>query len=314
MMTHRAISILCVLPDQWRDYYLDTFRERLPQARFFAPEDAPVPEDITYAFVLQPPHGYLARFPNLKAIMPVGAGVEHVLADDALPDVPVIRMIQPDMAQRMSEYIVQHALNHLRRLRQIQAAQARSEWKLFVCPAATEVTVGILGLGRLGTHAAGYLSAVGFRVRGWSRTPKPDCDFPAFAGRSELPAFLSECDVLVSLLPLTPDTSGLIDQNFLSLLTPGASIINASRGGIIRDEDLMASLNSGHISEATLDAFAIEPLPASHPYWSHPKVTVTPHCASAALAEAVADRMQVIIETIESGGTPSPVVDRASGY
>lgn len=313
-MTHRVISILCILPDQWREYYLATFREKLPQAHFLTPEDNPPPEEMTYAFVLSPPQGYLARFPNLKAIMPVGAGVEHILADPELPDVPIVRMVQPDMTQRMSEYVVQHALNHLRRLRQIQAAQARSDWKLFVCPAATEVTVGILGLGTLGMHAAGYLSSVGFKVRGWSRNPKPECGFPAFAGPNGLPAFLSDCDILVSLLPLTPETSGLIDRQVLSTLKPGASIINASRGGVIVDEDLLASLDSGQVSEATLDAFDVEPLPADNPYWSHPKVTVTPHCASAALAEAVAERMEMIIDTIENGGTPSPLVDRSTGY
>lgn len=313
-MLHPDIAILCVLPQPWRDYYLGAFRDRLAPARFLTPEDAPDAGSITYAFVLAPPPGYLAGFPGLKAIMPVGAGVEHVLADPALPDIPIVRMVQPDMAQRMSEYIVQHALNHMRKFRQIRAAQSCREWDLFPCAAATETTVGILGLGTLGQHAAGCLSALGFRVRGWSRTAKDLPGMACFAGKENLPAFLSGCDILVSLLPLTPETQGLVGHEVLSSLRPGASFINASRGGVVKDDELIACLDSGRISEATLDAFDIEPLPRDHPYWTHPLVTVTPHCASAATAEAVAERLRQVIESVERGETPTPVVDRRAGY
>lgn len=313
-MLNQDISILCVLPELWRGYFIDTFVEQLAPARFVTPDDEPDPASISYAFVLAPPPGYLAGFPNLKAIMPVGAGVEHILTDPDLPDVPIVRMVQPDMAQRMSEYIVQHSLNHMRGLRQIQTAQTRAEWNLFAAPTAPDVTVGILGLGTLGQHAGQMLSAVGFGVRGWSRTPKTISGMDTFAGMDSLPAFLSRCHVLVSLLPLTPETHHLVDNKLLSQLPPGASIINASRGGVVRDDDLIESLDRGHISEATLDAFDVEPLPADHPYWAHPRVTVTPHCASAATAEAVAARLREVIETVERGEAPTPVVNRDVGY
>ncbi|MCI4643187.1 MAG: glyoxylate/hydroxypyruvate reductase A [Hyphomonadaceae bacterium] len=313
-MLHPDLDILCVLPKLWQGYFVDAFRERLAPARFLTPEDVADPARITYAFVLAPPPGYLAGFPNLKAIMPVGAGVEHVLADPDLPDVPIVRMVQPDMAQRMSEYIVQHALNHMRRFRQIREAQARAEWNLFAAPTAPDTTVGILGLGTLGQHAGACLAALGFKVRGWSRTPKQVPGMESFAGREGLQAFLSECDILVSLLPLTPETQDLIDRDLLCALRPGASLINASRGGVVKDDDLIACLDDGIIGEATLDAFDIEPLPADHPYWSHPRVTVTPHCASAATAEAVSDRIRQVIETVERGEAPTPVVDRKTGY
>ncbi|WP_321490145.1 glyoxylate/hydroxypyruvate reductase A [uncultured Hyphomonas sp.] len=313
-MTASKVSLLCVLPEAWRDYYLDGFRKRLPDVQLVLPQDAIPPESITYAFVLAPPPGYLARFPRLKAIMPVGAGVEHILADPDLPDVPVVRMVQPDMAQRMSEYIVQHVLNHMRRYREIREAQARQAWNLFVSPTAQDTTVGILGLGTLGQHAATYLRPLGFKVRGWSRTPKSVQGVECFVGDDSLPEFLSGCDVLVSLLPLTPETAQLIDAQALKCLPRGASLINASRGGIIKDADLIASLDNGEVSEATLDAFDIEPLPEDYPYWTHPRVTVTPHCASAATVEAVADRLREVITQVERGGMPSPVVDRTTGY
>lgn len=308
------VSLLCVLPEAWRTYYLDGFRECLRDVHLLLPEDKPESDSVSYAFVLAPPPGYLARFPRLKAIMPVGAGVEHILADPDLPEVPIVRMVQPDMAQRMSEYIVQHALNHMRRFRQIRTAQACKTWNLFASPTAREFTVGILGLGTLGCHAATYLTSLGFNVRGWSRTPKSVPGVTSFAGADSLPEFLSACDILVSLLPLTQETTHLIDAHTLSCLPRGASLINASRGGIINDGDLIACLDSGQVSEATLDAFDIEPLPADHPYWSHPQVTVTPHCASAATVEAVADRLREVIALVEQGGMPSPVVNRATGY
>ncbi|WP_439620933.1 2-hydroxyacid dehydrogenase [Hyphomonas sp.] len=306
--------VICVLPTVWEAYFVNTFRTTLGAFEFVTPSDHPDVQRVQYALVLQPPAGYLREFCHLKAIMPIGAGVEHVLSDPELPDVPLVRMVQPDMAQRMSEYIAQHSLNHLRRLREIQAAQRARRWIMVHGPPATDCTIGILGYGALGQHACDVLRGIGFKVRGWSRTPKAAGNAEMFHGKSALPDFLSKCQVLVNLLPLTPQTRGMIDSSIFEALPPGVSFINASRGAIVNDSALLSHLDSGHISEATLDAFAIEPLAPTHSFWTHPSITVTPHCASAATASAVSARLKQVIETIEQGGTPDHVVDRALGY
>ena len=238
-------------------------------------------DDIEIAVVWKPPAGGLKRFPNLKLIVSIGAGVDHVLADPELPrHVPIMRTTSEDMTVRMREYVLLHVLRLHRSLPDIEVAQTRREWLQRVNPPAHERAVGIMGLGNLGMDCARCLSAIGFNVRGWSRRRKTlDC-IESYAGEEERDAFLEGTEILVCLLPLTAKTEGILNAELFQRLPQGASIINAARGEHLVDEDLLASLNRGHIASATLDVFHIEPLPSSSPFWDHPGVLVTPHVAS----------------------------------
>ena len=238
-------------------------------------------EDIEIAVVWKPPAGGLRRFPNLKLIVSIGAGIDHVLADPELPrHVPILRTTGEDLTIRMREYVVLHVLRLHRRLPEIEAAQSRKEWLQLINPPAHERRIGVMGLGALGSDCAKALSAIGFDVAGWSRRRKATDGIESFAGDQELGPFLERSEILVCLLPLTPKTEGILNADLFRRLPEGACIINAARGGHLVEADLLDALDDGRIGAATLDVFHTEPLPASSPFWSHPKVLVTPHVAS----------------------------------
>jgi glyoxylate/hydroxypyruvate reductase A len=264
--------------EQW---WLEHLRSLLPEIDCRPWEDPGDPAEIEIAVVWKPPAGGLKRFPNLRAIVSIGAGIDHVLADPELPKhVPIIRTTGEDLKVRMREYVVLHVLRLHRRLPEIDAAQARCEWLQLVNPPAYERRVGLMGLGNLGADCARALQAVGFDVAGWSRRPRTIDGVKSYAGEEGLATFLERTEVLVCLLPLTSSTEGILNADLFSKLPRGASIINAARGGHLVEGDLLAALDTGQISSATLDVFRTEPLPGDHPFWSHPKVLVTPHVAS----------------------------------
>jgi glyoxylate/hydroxypyruvate reductase A len=264
--------------EQW---WLEHLRSLLPEIDCRPWEDPGDPAEIEIAVVWKPPAGGLKRFPNLRAIVSIGAGIDHVLADPELPKhVPIIRTTGEDLKVRMREYVVLHVLRLHRRLPEIDAAQARREWLQLVNPPAYERRVGLMGLGNLGADCARALQAVGFDVAGWSRRPRTIDGVKSYAGEEGLATFLERTEVLVCLLPLTSSTEGILNADLFSKLPRGASIINAARGGHLVEGDLLAALDTGQISSATLDVFRTEPLPGDHPFWSHPKVLVTPHVAS----------------------------------
>lgn len=254
-------------------------------------------------------------YPNLKLIQALGAGVDHIMRDPARPpEVPVARLIDRALTTGMSEYVLLAVLRYHRQLPLFEAAQAKAEWLDLAAPDTTKARVGILGLGALGTDAALKLSALGFPVAGWSRTPKAVPGIESFHGADGLPRFLARTQFLVCLLPLTPDTRGIINATTLSQLPAGAYVINPGRGGHVVDEDLLAALDSGHIAHATLDVFNREPLPAEHLYWRHPKVTVTPHSASVTVPESAAPQIVENIRRVREGLAPHNLVDPARGY
>lgn len=275
--------------------------------------------DVAYACVWKQPPGVLARCANLKAIFSIGAGVDHVFADPDLPPVPIVRIVDPDLTMRMGEYVVLHVLMHHRFQRAYDAQQRRRLWRENRQPAASAVTVGILGFGVLGRHAGDLLRRIGFKVVGWSRTPKTADGVTTFHGPQGLDAFLAQTDILVGLLPHTEETVGMIDAPLLRKLKRGGALggpflINAGRGPTQVEADILACLDDGTLMGATLDVFATEPLPAASPLWSHPKVTVTPHNAAATAASALAKNILDQIERFEAGGALHNVVDRRRGY
>ncbi|MEM9222957.1 MAG: glyoxylate/hydroxypyruvate reductase A [Pseudomonadota bacterium] len=298
--------------EAWWVEHLQSLLPDIPCRRWNDPGNL---DDVRYAVVWRPPPGGLARFANLEVIVSMGAGIDHVLADPELPGgIPIIRTTGPDLTQRMREYICLHVLRLHRRLPEIEAAQRRGEWQQIICPTARDRRVGILGLGVLGADSARSLAVLGFDVAGWARRPKEIDGVTCFSGPDSLEPFLARSEILVCLLPLTPATAGILNGDLFAKLPKGAAVINAARGEHLVDEDLLAGLESGQISAATLDVFDTEPLPQEHPFWDHPKVLVTPHVASlidpVAGGKLIADNLRRFI-----AGEPVPdLVDLAAGY
>ena len=271
--------------------------------------------DIEFALVWKPERGVLRTFPNLKAIFSIGAGVDHLFTDPDLPEgVPVVRMVEPELTRGMTEYVVMHVLCHHRRQRLIEANQRAQVWDVIESPTAPSRKVGIMGLGELGAAAARALVALEFDVAGWSRTAKDISGVACFHGEAGMADFLARSEILVCLLPLTPQTEGILNADLFNRLPRGAGLINAARGGHQIEEDILVALDSGQLSEATLDVFRGEPLPAGHPFWSHPLVTVTPHNASLTDPDGAVRQVMANIARIRHGEPPTNIVDPKAGY
>jgi glyoxylate/hydroxypyruvate reductase A len=275
---------------------------------------------IRYALSWRHPPGALADLPNLKAIFSLGAGVDHLFADPALPDRPIVRVIDPDLTTRMSEWVVMHALIHLRQFSRYQRQQRERVWADDDGqPKAADINVGVLGLGVLGADAALKLKALGFAVAGWSASEKSLPGIAAFHGADGLNRLLAATDMLVVLLPLTEATRGMIDASLLARLRPGGRLggpvlINASRGGLQVEADILAALDSGRLKGASLDVFEHEPLPRDSRFWTHPAVYVSPHNAAISSPEAIAGAVARAIAAHERGEPLMNLVDRRRGY
>jgi glyoxylate/hydroxypyruvate reductase A len=275
--------------------------------------------DAHYALAWNPPAGELAEYENLRVIFSAGAGVEHLLGDPTLPDLPIVRLVDDNLTMRMGEYVVLHVLLHHRRMLEYQEQQRASTWRLLDQPAAEEIRVGILGLGELGADSARKLSQLGFQVAGWSRSKKRIAGVESFAGEAVLDAFLARTDILVALLPLTPATTGVLNGALLAKLArdgalPGPVLINAGRGGLQVEADILSALDDGTLWAASLDVFENEPLPEASPLWAHPRVVITPHNASISEGPAVAAYMLEQIAAFEAGNPLSNLVDPKRGY
>ena len=314
-MSSILLAIMGWDPKGWEQ----RFRALAPQHDIRAWPEIGDPADINYACVWKPPPGLLAGFPNLKAIFSLGAGADDLLADPKLPDVPVVRIVDSDLTMRMTEYVVLHVLIYHRRQRLYDAQQRERVWREHSQPAASEVLVGIMGLGVLGTSAAWMLHRLGFKVAGWSRTPKALPGLETFHGADGLEQFLRRSEILVCLLPATHATRGIINIDLLRRLRSsgalkGAYLINAGRGSLQVDDDILAALEEGSLSGATLDVFPTEPLSVGSPLWDHPKVTITPHNAAQAVPQTLATSVLQQIDRIEFGLPLTNTIDRVTGY
>jgi glyoxylate/hydroxypyruvate reductase A len=303
-------------PERWKRRFDEVCTDRrvvrLPDAGFD-------PADIHYAAVWKPAPGELAAFPNLRVIFNLGAGVDALMADTSLPKVPLVRVAVSDLTGRMSEYIVLHALMHHRQEPYLRASQREKRWRPKSQWPANAISVGVMGLGTLGSHAAQALRHLGFRVAGWSRSRKQIDGIDCFHGEAALDAFLQRTDILVCLLPLTPDTRHILDRGLFSKLhrdSPmGAPVlINAGRGALQNEADILACLDDGTLGGASLDVYATEPLPADSRFWSHPKVVLTPHNAADTDPDEISKYVAAQIARFEAGGALENVVDRGRGY
>jgi glyoxylate/hydroxypyruvate reductase A len=280
------------------------------------------PADIRYALAWQPPAGLLKSLPNLELILSIGAGVDHLLADPELPQVPIARFVDPDLTQRMSQYVALNVLFHHRRMCEFRALQGNKVWQYLPEASAHALRVGVMGLGVLGAAAARALKAFGYRLRGWSRSPKSLSGVDCFSGAAGLEPFLSGTDILAVLLPLTPDTRGILSRALFGKLSregrderlPGPVLINAGRGGLQVDADILSALEEGSLYAASLDVFEAEPLPQSSPLWTHPRVLITPHNAAESAPEAIARYTLKQMKRHARGAPLKNLIDRALGY
>jgi glyoxylate/hydroxypyruvate reductase len=303
-------------PERWKARFDEVCRNRrvlpLAEAKLLA-------ADVHYAAVWKPVPGELAAFPNLKVIFNLGAGVDALMADKTLPDVPLVRVAVSDLTDRMAEYVALHVLMHHRQELYLRESQRARRWApKFQWPAGA-ISVGIMGLGVLGANAAEVLRRIGFRVSGWSRSERRIDGVTCFHGAAGFDAFLRQTDILVCLLPLTAGTRHILDRDVFAKLNRtspmGAPVlINAGRGGLQNEAELLACLDDGTLGAASLDVFSEEPLPADSPFWTHPRVVLTPHNAADTDPDEISRYVARQIERFEAGGALENVVDRGRGY
>jgi glyoxylate/hydroxypyruvate reductase A len=303
-------------PSRWKARFDEVCRGRRV---LMLPDTGFDPAEVHYAAVWKPRPGELAAFPKLRVIFNLGAGVDALMADRSLPDVPLVRVAVPDLTGRMTEYVVLHVLMHHRQEPYLRESQRLRRWAPKYQWAASAVTVGIMGLGTLGAHAADVLRRIGFRVVGWSRSARQLDGITCFAGERDLESFLRQTDILVCLLPLTPDTRHVLNRDLFAKLKRNGPlgapvVINAGRGGLQDEADILRALDDGTLGAASLDVFETEPLPIDSPFWSHPKVVLTPHNAADTDPDEISKYVARQIERFEAGGTLENVVDRTRGY
>jgi glyoxylate/hydroxypyruvate reductase len=270
---------------------------------------------IEYALVWHPEPGMLATLPNLRMIFGLGAGIDHLLRDPDLPrHVPIVRLVDPHMTDAMSEYVALSVLRLHRQDLDYLAQQREAVWREREQKNAAERPVGILGFGTLGQDAGRKLRALGFDIAGWSRTERMVPGFVTFAGADGFDRLLERSEITVCLLPLTPETRGVLNASAFARMPRGAGIVNAGRGGHVVEADLLAALDAGQLSGAVLDVFEDEPLPSAHPFWRHPRVIVTPHVAAETHPPTAAPIIRDAIRQCEAGLPIANRVDLARGY
>ncbi len=278
------------------------------------------PASVTYAACWKAEPGLLATHPNVKVIFNLGAGVDALLADPTTPKfAPIVRVVDRDLTKRMTEWVVWHVLDQHRQGPLLRAAQARGEWIGPDQSAASAIRVGIMGLGEIARDAAEVLSRIGFRVSGWSRTKRAIEGMTTYSGSDGLKPFLAATDILVCLLPLTPDTRGILDRSlFAGLARDGVLkkpvLLNAGRGGLQKEADILTALDDGTLGHAVLDVFETEPLPAASPLWKHPRITITPHNAADSDPDEISKYVVEQIRAFERGEPLRNVVDLTRGY
>jgi glyoxylate/hydroxypyruvate reductase A len=298
-------------PEAWRPL----FERHCPGWSFLVWPEVDDVDAVEVVLVWKPPPGMLTAFRRLRLIINLGAGVDAILADPNRPvDVPIVRLNDPGMAAMMMQYVLYCALHYHRHFPEFAQAQKQRRWH-YIHPRLTRHThIGLLGLGMLGGFVAMELRRQGFTVSGWTRTPKQIDGIVTTHGARPGDTWLGTLDILVVLLPLTPQTHGLVDRTVLQALPRGAKLVSVGRGAVVNEADLISALRDGHIGAATVDTCEQEPLPPEHPFWAMDNVTVTPHLASVAVPESCMTQIVRDIEAVSAGQRPAHVVDPAAGY
>lgn len=308
----RAGNTLFIAARRDPDALAALFRAELPEHAIVTAAPA---GPVSYVVVDRPPPGLLAGLPGLRLVLSLNAGIEHLLAAGEVPEhVPIVRMVDPGLVDGMTEWVAAQILAWHRNLFVYRAHQAAGRWAPAAELMARERTVTILGAGALGGPVAAMLATLGFAVRTWSRSGRRVAHTTSFGGSAGLAPAVAGADALVNLLPATPDTADLIDAALFGRLAPGALLVNAGRGAAVVDADLLAALDTGQLGWAVLDVFRTEPLPRDHPFWSHPRVLVSPHVAAPTHARTAVAVIAETVRCFERGEAVAHVVDRKLGY
>lgn len=304
------ISFCCTdtKPEPW----LAGLRAALPEARVEVWSAGAPPAD--YAVVWAPPQQFLDEQPQLKAMFNIGAGVDALMKLQLPPQTQVVRLDDAGMSVQMAEYVCHALIRHFREFDRYEADVRQGQWSYRKPRERADFPVGVMGLGVLGERVARAVAQFEFPVMGWSRSPKQLPGVRCFSGAAQLADFLGMSRVLVCLLPLTADTRDILRRETLSKVQPGGYVINVARGAHLVEEDLIALLDSGHLAGATLDVFRQEPLPAGHPFWQHPKITVTPHTSARTLRDESMAQIAGKIQAMQRGETVAGIVDHVRGY
>jgi glyoxylate/hydroxypyruvate reductase A len=307
ILLHRSNGIV----EPW----ISGFKSALPQAEVVVWQEGADIAACDYAILWAPPTAMLPHLAHVKAIFIAGAGVDGALKfADALPPVPLIRLADAGMGVQMAEYVVHAVLRYYRRFDEYEKQARAGLWKPLEITQKEDFAIGVMGMGVLGKRVLESLAPFGFPLRGWSRSPKEMAGVTSYAGTDGLDEFLRGTRVLVCMLPLTPETTNLLDRSRLSLLPEGAYLVNVGRGAHVAEPDLLTLIRSGHIAGATLDVFRNEPLPAPHPFWDEQRITITPHISALTLAYESVVQIAGKIEALERGEVVADLVDRTKGY
>lgn len=286
-----------------------------PEVEVITQQEVRDPKEVRFALAWNHRPGVFRGYPNLETISSMGAGVDHLLKDpDIPPHIRIVRIIDPLLMQDMYEFVLALILSRMKNLALFQEQQREKLWKKKRYQRLDQVRVGIMGTGVIGHHVASSLQKVGLTVSGWSRTQGQPTAYHKFFGEEQMEDFLGHSDILVCLLPLTPSTRGILNRKHLNMLPHGAWVINVGRGGHLVDEDLIEVVDSGHLDGAHLDVFNEEPLPPEHPFWSHPKIHITPHNASLTDPASVAPQIIENYYRTLRGKPLLNLVNREKGY
>ncbi|TDQ18791.1 glyoxylate/hydroxypyruvate reductase A [Algoriphagus boseongensis] len=306
------MSLAIISPGRNPQIWIDALKYSKPDIDIQVYPDIDRPENVEMALLWQHPPGYLKNFPNLKLISSLGAGVDHILSDPAVPEqMPIVRIVDEKLTWSMTNYVIMGVLNFHRQLTRYQADQKRKVWDM--SNPEIPVKVGVMGVGALGGDVLDKLNYMGFSVAGFGFSEKSDFPYPYFS-KNQLKEFLSEINVLVCLLPLTPETEGILSLELFKNCQPGTFLINVARGKHLVEEDLIPALEKGYLSGALLDVYRKEPLPTEHPFWEESRIQLTPHIASVTNPQAAAPQIIENFRRLKSNQPLVNLVNRERGY
>ena len=295
--------------------WIDALKDLAPDIDVITYDKIQDKNKVLFALAWNHPKGIFKEYSNLRCISSMGAGVDHIMSDPDIPEqVRIARIVDPLLSQDLAEFALALIMNHMRGLTNYRLLQNQKTWKKHYYKRISDVSVGILGTGAIGDHVAKFLLATGFSVTGWGKNPGNQKEYKRFHGTDQLDEFLRTPDILICLLPLTPETHGILNKGNLSKLPQGAFLINLGRGPHVVDQDLIEMIDNGHLAGASLDVFDHEPLPEEHPFWSHPAIHITPHVASLTTPGSVAPQIIDNYRRAIKDEELLNVVDRKKGY
>ena len=309
------MSIVIIRQDDKIQVWKDALQKAAPEIKVYSYLEEHPKNEIEVALVWKHPKGSLSDYPNLKYIASSGAGVDFLFEDESISkDLPITRVVDTMLASDMSEYVIAVIFSYLKNLNVYKIEQSQAIWNPRTYKRISDFTVGILGLGTLGTVLANDLIRFGFKTQGWSASKKSISEVTSYAGQNELPAFLASTEILVCLLPLTTETTGILNKVLFQQLPKGAHVINVARGGHMVDADLIEMIDNDHLSGASLDVFHQEPLPSEHPFWKHDKINITPHYASVSDTDSVVPQIVENYRLSQKGEPLLHLVSKVKGY